>query len=63
MKIAWRKIGKVVKKVVETIFLLEKAGVTNIIPDNKQGKVEAGVNIVEDAIKSSAPKQPEGSKQ
>jgi predicted transcriptional regulator len=58
MKIAWRKIGRVVKRVVETVFLLEKSGVINVIPDGKQGKIEKGVEIVEDAIEEAAKPSP-----
>lgn len=52
MKVAWRKVGMVVKRVVETIFLLEKSGVINVIPDAKQGKIEAIAGVVEGTIRA-----------
>jgi hypothetical protein len=51
MKVAWRKVGRIVKRVVETVFLLEKSGVINVIPDGKEGKIMTGVTVGIDAVK------------
>lgn len=55
MKVAWRKVGLTVRKVVEAIFLLEEAGVISIIPDDKQDKIKTGTNIITGVIASAVP--------
>jgi hypothetical protein len=52
MKVAWRKIGRIARRAVETFFLLEKSGVIDVIPDGKQGRIITGVNIGIDAVSS-----------